>query len=70
MSENPGVYIAMKSIGPPPSQFQAYLLMQLTPMENEEKNSGLGELRFRCAYVTSKTLTFSYSSFLVLTQFT
>ena len=34
------------------------------------KNSGLGELRFRWAYVTSKTLTFSYSSFLVLTQFT
>ena len=40
MSENPGVYIAMKSIGPPPSHFQAYPLMQLTPIENDEKHSG------------------------------
>ena len=41
MSENPGVYIAMKSIGPPPSHFQAYPLMQPTPMENDEKTADL-----------------------------
>ena len=41
MSENPGVHIAMKSIGPPPSHFQAYPLMQPTPMENDEKTADL-----------------------------
>ena len=41
LSENPGVYTAMKSIGPPPSHFQAYPLMQLTPTENDEKLRGL-----------------------------
>ena len=54
MSENPGVYIAMKSIGPPPSHFQAYPLMQPTPMENDEKTADLVSYVFDVTFAHRK----------------